>query len=69
MLNKHFREFIRLLEKQGVEFLIVGGYAVGFHGFPRYTRKVLPGQKIKLTLKNYGGSPLRFERDEERDET
>jgi hypothetical protein len=37
MLNKHFREFIELLEKHGVRYLVVGGYAVGFHGFPRYT--------------------------------
>ena len=37
VLNKHFREFIELLEKNDVRFLIVGGYAVGFHGFPRYT--------------------------------
>lgn len=37
VLNRHFREFIELLEKHEVEFLVVGGYAVGFHGFPRYT--------------------------------
>jgi hypothetical protein len=37
ILNKHFREFIELLEKHHVEYLVVGGYAVGFHGFPRYT--------------------------------
>jgi len=37
MLNKHFREFIELLEKHGVSYLVVGGYAVGYHGFPRYT--------------------------------
>ena len=37
MLNRHFREFIELLEKHGVRYLVVGGYAVGFHGFPRYT--------------------------------
>jgi predicted nucleotidyltransferase len=36
-LNKHFREFIKLLDAHGVEYLVVGGYAVGFHGFPRYT--------------------------------
>lgn len=36
-LNQDFREFIALLEKHGVEYLIVGGYAVAFHGFPRYT--------------------------------
>ncbi len=37
ILNRHFREFIELLEKHRVEYLEVGGYAVGFHGFPRYT--------------------------------
>jgi predicted nucleotidyltransferase len=37
ILNKHFREFIELLEGKGVRYLVVGGYAVGFHGFPRYT--------------------------------
>ena len=37
ILNKHFREFIALLAKHKVEYLVVGGYAVGFHGFPRYT--------------------------------
>jgi len=37
MLHRHFQEFIKLLEENEVEFLVVGGYAVGFHGFPRYT--------------------------------
>jgi predicted nucleotidyltransferase len=37
ILNRHFREFLELLERHKVEFLIVGGYAVGLHGFPRYT--------------------------------
>lgn len=37
MLNRHFLEFLALLEKHRVEYLIVGGYAVGLHGFPRYT--------------------------------
>lgn len=37
MLNRHFQEFIELLESRGVRYLIVGGYAVGLHGFPRYT--------------------------------
>lgn len=37
MLNKNFFEFVKLLEAEGVKYLIVGGYAVGFHGYPRYT--------------------------------
>jgi predicted nucleotidyltransferase len=36
-INQDFREFIGLLESEAVEYLIVGGYAVGLHGFPRYT--------------------------------
>jgi hypothetical protein len=36
-LNPDFLDFITLLEKKSVEYLVVGGYAVGFHGFPRYT--------------------------------
>ncbi|MEM8886336.1 MAG: hypothetical protein AAGD14_19935 [Planctomycetota bacterium] len=31
------REFIELLNSHEVEYLVVGGYAVGFHGYPRYT--------------------------------
>lgn len=36
-LNEDFLEFVRLLEQNDVRYLIVGGYAVGLHGFPRYT--------------------------------
>jgi predicted nucleotidyltransferase len=35
--NKDFREFIALLNSNAVKFLIVGGYAVTFHGHPRFT--------------------------------
>ena len=37
VLNEDFLEFIKLLEDNGVRYLTVGGYAVGVHGFPRYT--------------------------------
>lgn len=36
-LNQDFLEFIKLLESNQVQYLIVGGYAVGIYGFPRYT--------------------------------
>lgn len=36
-LNQDFREFIQLLNAHKVEYLVVGGYAVGCHGRPRYT--------------------------------
>jgi hypothetical protein len=36
-LNQDFKEFIQLLNAHKVEYLIVGGYAVAVHGFPRTT--------------------------------
>jgi hypothetical protein len=36
-LQKDSREFIELLNSHGVEFLVVGGHAVAFHGHPRFT--------------------------------
>lgn len=32
-----FREFLQLLNEEGVEYLVGGGYAVTYHGYPRYT--------------------------------
>jgi predicted nucleotidyltransferase len=37
MLTKDFKDFVELLIKHQVEYLIIGGYAVGIHGYPRYT--------------------------------
>jgi len=36
-LPKDWREFIGLLNSHGVEYVVVGGHAVGYHGYPRYT--------------------------------
>ena len=36
-LSKDLQEFIRWLEAESVEYLIVGAWAVAFHGRPRYT--------------------------------
>ena len=40
VLNKDFREFIELLNAKGVKYLVVGGYAVALHGYPRYTKDI-----------------------------
>ena len=37
LLNKDWREFIELLNSNGVEYVVVGAFAVAHHGFPRYT--------------------------------
>ncbi len=38
MINKDFKEFIELFNKHNVRYLVVGGYALAFHGYPRYTK-------------------------------
>jgi len=36
-LPPDFKEFLQLLNAHQVEYLLVGGYAVGYHGYPRAT--------------------------------
>ena len=36
-LDKDLRELLESFLSNGVEFLVVGGHAVAFHGYPRYT--------------------------------
>ena len=38
MLNQDFSEFIQSLNAHDVHYLVIGGYAVAFHGHPRYTK-------------------------------
>jgi hypothetical protein len=40
MLNRDFREFIQSLNANQVRYLVVGGYAVALHGYPRYTKDI-----------------------------
>jgi hypothetical protein len=39
-LTPDFREFIELLNAHEVRYLVVGGYAVAYHGYPRYTHGI-----------------------------
>jgi len=38
ILNQDFKEFIQSLNENNVRYLIIGGYAVAYHGHPRYTK-------------------------------
>lgn len=40
MLNQDFREFLQSLNDNGVRYLVIGGYAVALHGYPRYTKDI-----------------------------
>jgi hypothetical protein len=37
MWSQDFKEFVELLNRHDVEYLIIGGYALGIYGYPRYT--------------------------------
>ncbi len=36
-LPPDFKEFLKLLKEHDVRYLLIGGYAVGYHGYPRAT--------------------------------
>ena len=61
-LPPDFKEFLKLLSESRVEYLLVGGYAVGYHGYPRATADMdvwvsmrpANARKIVAALKRFG---------------
>ncbi len=37
-LEKDFLEFLETCNKHSLKYLVIGGYAVGIYGYPRYTK-------------------------------
>ena len=37
LLPEDFKEFLKLLDAKKVDYLLIGGYAVGYHGYVRAT--------------------------------
>ncbi len=66
MLNQDFKEFAGLLNSNGVEYLIVGGYALAAFGHPRYTGDLefwvgadpANGQRLLKALAQFGFGEL-----------
>ncbi len=40
LLPEDFKEFLKLLNATEVDYLLVGGFAVGFYGYPRATTDI-----------------------------
>lgn len=65
-LNEDFKEFIALLNANGVKYLVVGGYAVAYHGHPRYTKDLDfwiwanpdNAERLIKTLQDFGFSEM-----------
>lgn len=59
---RDFKEFLKLLAAHQVEYLLVGGYAVAYHGYPRATgdldvwiaRDHENARKVVAALKEFG---------------
>ncbi|WP_206077638.1 hypothetical protein [Pontibacter sp. SGAir0037] len=72
ILARDFEEFIALLNKHGVEYLVVGGYALAFHGRPRHTGDLdiwigvseENAQRMLQALHDFGLSSLGFEEED-----
>lgn len=67
-LEPDFEDFIRLLNQHEVTYLVVGGYAMAFHGRPRYTGDMDiwinisedNASKMVVVLKEFGFGSLKF---------
>ncbi len=63
-LPNDFKELLNLLNANGVRYLLIGGYAVGFYGYPRATndmdifvaKDVINAQLIIKSLTEFGFS-------------
>ncbi len=61
-LPPDFKEFLQLLNAHQVEYLLVGGYAVGYHGYPRATvdmdiwigREAATAERMVAVLRIFG---------------
>ena len=61
-LPPDFKEFLKLLKENDVRYLLIGGYAVGYHGYARATEDmdiwvaIHPdnAQKLVTTMKAFG---------------
>lgn len=61
-LPPDFKEFLKLLKEHDVRYLLIGGYAVGYHGYSRATEDmdiwvaIHPdnAQKLVATMKAFG---------------
>ncbi len=71
-VQKDFKEFLALLNANKVDFMIVGGYALAFHGAPRYTGDIdvyikpdpNNAQRIIIVLEKFGFSSLELSGDD-----
>ena len=66
ILAQDFEDFVKLLNKHQVDYMIVGGYALAFHGKPRHTGDLdiwiniseKNAERLVLAIKEFGLASL-----------
>jgi hypothetical protein len=59
IFNQDFQEFLFALNEKKVNYVLVGGYSVIYHGFPRTTGDL--DLFVEVSKENYGNLVLAFE--------
>ncbi|MGD9159949.1 MAG: nucleotidyltransferase [Desulfobacteraceae bacterium] len=62
VLPPDFKEFLKILKDNNIRYLLIGGYAVGYHGYPRATNDMdifisndsATARQMVSALKNFG---------------
>ena len=71
-LVRDFEQFIELLNKNEVSYLVVGGYAFAIHAFPRFTNDIdililiedTNADKLIKVLSEFGFNSLEFKKED-----
>jgi len=72
VLHQDFKEFLKLLNENKVEYLVVGAYALGFYGAPRNTGDIdiwiglekNNAVRMVKTLEDFGFSTLGYKKED-----
>lgn len=72
ILEKDFEDFIKLLNKHEVKYMVVGGYALALHGKPRHTGdldiwiKVSEenAERLLIVIREFGLSSLGLQKED-----
>jgi hypothetical protein len=71
-LTPDLKEFFQLLNANQVHYLVIGGYAVAFHGHPRYTKDIdiwiwinpENAARVVKTLEDFGFASLGLQKND-----
>ncbi|HEX6648282.1 MAG TPA: hypothetical protein VF075_02040 [Pyrinomonadaceae bacterium] len=71
-LEKDLREFVELLNALKVRYIVVGAFAVAYHGYPRYTadidlfveRSDENAERLLQVIEKFGFGELKLSRDD-----